>query len=85
MGLMLLEGVSLSLLGGLAGIVLGHLFAEALGAALKAARQATVTGWAWNPQELWLLVLAVAVGVAAAFLPAWRAYRTDVALVLAEG
>jgi putative ABC transport system permease protein len=85
MGLMLLEGVSLSLLGGLAGIALGHLFAEALGAALKAAQQATVTGWAWNPQELWLLVLAVAVGVAAAFLPAWRAYRTDVALVLAEG
>jgi len=85
MGLMLLEGISLSLLGGLAGIVLGHLFAEALGAALKAAQQATVTGWAWNPQELWLLILAVAVGVTAAFLPAWRAYRTDVALVLAEG
>lgn len=85
MGLMLLEGVSLSLLGGLAGIALGHLFAEALGAALKTAQQATVTGWAWNPQELWLVVLAVAVGVAAALLPAWRAYRADVAPVLAEG
>lgn len=85
MGLMLLEGITLSLVGGIAGIALGHLFAEVLGSAMKAAQQATVTGWAWSPQELWLLVLAVGVGIAAALLPAWRAYRADVAPVLAEG
>ena len=85
MGLMLLEGVALALLGGLAGIALGHLCTEALGLALKAAQQTPLTGWVWNPQEPWLLVLAVAVGVAAALLPAWRAYRADVAQVLAEG
>jgi putative ABC transport system permease protein len=85
MGLMLLEGVTLSLLGGIAGIALGHVFAGLLGIALKAAQQATVSGWAWNPQELWLLALAVGVGTAAALLPAWRAYRADVAPVLAEG
>ena len=85
MGLMLLEGIVLALLGGIAGMALGHLCTEALGAALKAAQQTKLTGWAWNPQEPWLLVLAVAVGIAAALLPAWRAYRADVALVLAEG
>ena len=85
MGLMLIEGAALSALGGIAGIALGHLFAEALGAALKAAQQTTVTGWAWQPREWWLLALAVGVGIAAALLPAWRAYRTDVAPVLAEG
>ncbi len=85
MGLMLLEGVALALAGGIAGIALGHLFAEALGMALKAAQQTAVTGWAWSAQELWLLALALAVGIAAALLPAWRAYRTDVAPVLAEG
>jgi putative ABC transport system permease protein len=85
MGLMLLEGVALALAGGLGGIALGHLCTEGLGAALKAAQQTTLTGWAWNPQEPWLLVLAVAVGIAAALLPAWRAYRVDVAPVLAEG
>ena len=85
LGLMLLEGATLSAAGGIAGIALGHLFAELLGAALKAAQQTAVTGWAWRPEELWLLVLAVGVGIAAALLPAWRAYRSDVAPVLAEG
>jgi len=85
MGLMLLEGAALSAAGGVAGLALGHLFAEALGLALKAAQQAPVTGWAWHPRELWMLALAVAVGIAAALLPAWRAYRADVAPVLAEG
>jgi putative ABC transport system permease protein len=85
MGLMLLEGAVLSALGGIAGIALGHLCAEGLGAALKAAQQTAVTGWAWHPREPWLLALAVGVGVAAALLPAWRAYRTEVAAVLAEG
>ena len=85
MGLMLMEGVALSLAGGVAGIALGHAFAELLGAALSAARQTAVTGRAWNPQELWLLALALGVGVAAALVPAWRAYRSEVAPVLAEG
>ena len=85
MGLMLLEGVALSAVGGVAGVALGHLAAQVLGVALKAAQQATVTGWAWDPREPWLLALAVGVGAAAALLPAWRAYRADVAPVLAEG
>jgi putative ABC transport system permease protein len=85
MGLLLLEGAVLSLLGGIAGILLGHLLAEALGAALQAAQQPAITGWAWQARELWLLALAVGVGLAAALLPAWRAYRTEVAPVLAQG
>ena len=85
MGLMLLEGVALALAGGIAGIAIGHLFTEVLGAALAQAKQAAVTGWAWDSREPWLLALAVAVGIAAALMPAWRAYRTDVAPILAEG
>jgi putative ABC transport system permease protein len=85
MGLLLLEGAVLSLLGGIAGILLGHVLAEALGAALQAAQQPAVTGWAWQARELWLLALAVGVGLAAALLPAWRAYRAEVAPVLAQG
>ena len=85
MGLMLLEGSLLAVAGGIAGLALGHLMTEALGAALRQAQQAAVTGWAWSEQEWWLLAASLGVGILAALVPAWRAYRTDVAPVLAEG
>jgi putative ABC transport system permease protein len=85
MGLMLLEGCVLALAGGIAGIALGHVFAELLGTALRQAQQSAVTGWAWSANEWWLLAASLGVGVVAALIPAWRAYRSDVAPVLAEG
>jgi len=85
MALMLFEGLLLAVLGAVLGLVLGHVLTEVLGMALKAAQQVTVTGWAWIHAELWLIALAVAVGVAAALVPAWRAYRTDIAGTLARG
>ena len=84
MALLLLEGGLLAFFGGLLGLALGHVLTEGLGLALQQAKQAAVTGWAWHPGELAVLGLAVAVGVLAALLPAWRAFRTDVALVLAK-
>ena len=66
-------------------LLLGHVLTEILGAVLHAAQQPAVTGWTWMAEELWLVVLALAVGLAAAVVPAWRASRTEVATVLAEG
>lgn len=85
MGLMLLEGIGLSLAGGVAGIALGHGFTQLLGMALARAGQVAVSGWAWDPREPALLGLSLVVGFLAALLPAWRAYRSEVAPVLAEG
>jgi len=85
MRLMLFEGLLLALVGAVVGIVLGHVLTEALGGMLKAAQQVAVTGWIWVPAELWLIALALGVGVVSALLPAWRAYRTDIARTLAQG
>jgi putative ABC transport system permease protein len=85
MALLLFEGLLLAVLGAIVGLALGHLLTELLGLALKRANQPEVTGWVWHPGELWLIALAVVVGVIAALLPAWRAYRADIAGTLARG
>ena len=85
MALLLFEGLLLALIGGVLGLALGHVLAESLGYALKAAQQVSVTGWIWVQAEWWVLALAAGVGIVAALIPAWRAYRTDIAGTLARG
>jgi putative ABC transport system permease protein len=84
-GLLLFEGLLLSFLGGLLGLVLGHAFAAGLGAWLEAAQQPAVTGRVFKLEEIVVLAVALAVGGLAALIPAWRAYRTDVSRTLAQG
>jgi putative ABC transport system permease protein len=84
-GLLMTEGVVLALLGALIGLLLGHALASALGAWLEAQQHYPVSGLEWRAEELWLVVVALGVGVIAALLPAWRAYRTDVSRTLAQG
>lgn len=83
-GLLLAEGLVLAAVGAAAGIALGHLFTAALGAWLVAQQQYPVTGLEFRIEELWLAAAALGVGLAAALIPAWRAYRSDVAKTLAQ-
>jgi putative ABC transport system permease protein len=85
MSLLLFEGILLATLGALLGVGLGHLMTEVLGFALVHARQVGVSGMTWVNDELWVVALALGVGVIAALLPAWRASRTDIAGTLARG
>ena len=84
-GLLLAEALLLSAVGAVLGLALGHGFAAAFGAWLEAEQHVAVTGLAWRAEELWLPVIALGVGLAAALIPAWRAYRTEVARILAQG
>jgi putative ABC transport system permease protein len=81
----LLEGVLLVAMGTAAGLILGHVATEVLGSWAQAARQMELTGRAWVPGEIWLVALALGVGVVAALLPAIQAYRSDIARTLARG
>ena len=84
-GLLMVEGVTLAIVGTLIGVALGHILAAMLGAWLQAQQQYPITGLEWRPEELWLILVALTVGVIAALLPAWRAYRTEVSRTLAQG
>jgi putative ABC transport system permease protein len=85
MRLVLLEALVLALAGAALGLVLGHLAAEAVGRMLAAEQQGAITGATWLASEVWLVALAAGVGLVAGLVPAWRAYRTDIAATLAQG
>jgi putative ABC transport system permease protein len=84
MRLVLLEALVLALVGAAIGLALGHLAAEAVGTMLAAEKQGSISGAVWLGAELWLIGLAAAVGLVAGLVPAWRAYRTDIATTLAQ-
>src|SRR5690606_24685587 len=81
----LLEGLILAGLGTLAGLLIGHVAASVLGGWVEEAQGVALTGWTFLPSEVWLIVIALGVGTVAALLPAWQAYRTDIAQTLARG
>ncbi|MGQ0651726.1 MAG: ABC transporter permease [Betaproteobacteria bacterium] len=83
-GLLVVEGMVLAFLGALLGLAVGHLLVWALAFWMEANKHHPVSAAAFRPEELWVLAIAVAVGLAAALLPAYRAYRTDVSRTLAE-
>jgi putative ABC transport system permease protein len=47
-------------------------------------RNMGLSGLSWLPQEIYVFVLTLLVGVVAALLPAIQAYRTDIVAVLAS-
>jgi len=85
MALLLFEGIMLASLGAVIGLMLGHVLASLLGFALRQAQQISISGWTWYSDELWVVGLALLVGVATALVPAWRAHEVDIAGTLARG
>lgn len=80
----ILEGVLLAILGVLFGLVLGHGAAEILGAFLGESQGLKLSGLSFSIDELWLVVLAIVIGIVASVLPAIQAYRTDIARTLSQ-
>jgi putative ABC transport system permease protein len=78
--LLLAQGLLLSLAGAAIGWLLGH----AGIALLESMQDLNLQAWRVASGEAWLPVIAMAVGLLAAALPAMRAYRTDIAAALAR-
>jgi len=85
MWIILFESILLSLLGGLAGVVLGHAVLGLAGPIVEAHSGISLKFWEFNWKEAQLipglLIFASLVG----YLPALTAYRTDVGKTLGSG
>lgn len=79
LSIVLLEAASLCLLGGLAGLVLGHVLTAVSAQILTARAGVAISPLVFQPEELLVLLGVVALGALAGVVPALRAYRTDIA------
>jgi ABC-type lipoprotein release transport system permease subunit len=82
MRIMLVESLLLALVGGLAGWLLCHLALGALTPWLTEWTGVTFTAFHFTGAELLLIPGIIALASVVGFLPAWSAYRTDVAKAL---
>jgi putative ABC transport system permease protein len=83
--LLWMQALSLSIVGTLLGLLLGHAAVEIMGRVAGSGRNVSLTGLSLQIDELAILLLPLLVGTLAALLPAWRAYRSDVAATLSQG
>jgi putative ABC transport system permease protein len=84
-GVLVFEGLALTLLGTVCGLVLGHAGLEIVARTIDQAGAAGLSGLVVAPAEAWLALGALIIGLAASLVPALRAYRNDVARILALG
>jgi putative ABC transport system permease protein len=82
MGIILMESILLSVLGGLAGLALGHAVLAAASPVVEFYSGISVPAWRFTWQELLLVPALVAFAALVGLLPAITAYRTDVAKTL---
>jgi putative ABC transport system permease protein len=83
--LIILEGLLLSFMGFVIGIVLSHGAMQLLGKYMTDAYRYTFSGKIWLPEEWGLLIGALLIGFLAAVIPAFSAYKTDISRTLAKG
>lgn len=77
--LILLEGILLTFIGALAGLFLGHLFLYLLVMVNDQGVISDFKTFVFIKKEWWVLAYALSVGVLASIIPAWNAYRTQIA------
>jgi putative ABC transport system permease protein len=82
--LVFLEGLMLTFLGAVLGIGLGHTFLWLLVSQSEQNVVAAIQPWIFLRKELWIIVYALGVGVAASLIPAWSAYQTSIAKQLTK-
>lgn len=83
-GTVMVEGLVTALAGGALGIILGHMVLAAAMRSFTALGELGLAPWQTHPGELAILGAVVAIGLAAALIPALRVFRIDLAATLAK-
>jgi putative ABC transport system permease protein len=83
-GLVFLEGISLTTLGAVLGIGFGHGFLALVVALTSQEVVSLVDPWIFLPEEGLIFGYALAVGIVASLIPAWSAYQTSIAKQLTK-
>ena len=79
-----IEGIIITTIGGIIGMVLGHGLMELLANSYEKSDDIGITGLIFVNQELYVLLISIGIGVIASLIPAFNAYKTDISKVLAE-
>jgi putative ABC transport system permease protein len=83
--LIILEGVIMSILGFILGMVFSHIAMTLLGDSLSEKYNYDFRAWETHGKELYLLIVSISLGFLAAFIPAILAYGTDIHKNLSQG
>ena len=81
--IVIFEGILLTLVGTLAGIAVGHLALQLIGA-YQESSQARLTGFILLNDEIYLFAAGLAIGIFAAVIPAVQAYRANISKILSK-
>lgn len=85
LALILTEGIVLTAIGCLAGLLLSHVGMYLLAGKLKEAYQYHFEPWMFLREEGYLILGGLAIGLVAALIPAIQASKTDISKTLSEG
>ncbi len=83
-GLVLQEGLLLTLAGFSLGILVSRLGLWLISGLMEASYHYSFSGWGWMAEEWWLLASALAIGLLASLIPAIRVFRINISKTLAD-
>ncbi len=81
-GTVLLEGAIIAFLAALAGLVFAHGMVWFASQGFRSVAEAGIAPFQFYSEEIWIVTVAVVVGIIAALLPAWHVTRNNLAPIL---
>ncbi|MEI9920599.1 MAG: FtsX-like permease family protein [Bacteroidota bacterium] len=78
----ILEGATLTLLGSVLGLLIGHLLVFGFTLLVEEGTRTGISAFVFYREELFVVIGSVVLGIFCSLIPAWQAYRTDIHKVL---